>query len=519
MNDSTVQANGTIAAPERAPALIVQGVSKTFPGVRAIDGLDLTIGAAQVHALVGPNGCGKSTLVKILAGVHKPDPGSEAWLQGQPFELGSARAATDAGIRFVHQDLGIVGELDAIDNVALGLGYARTRLGTIAWRVQRRRTAELLDRFGVAVSLWRPLREATPVERTAVAVVRALAGSRPGEGLLVLDEPTAALPHREVEALYRLVRAIRDTGTAVLLISHRLDEVMAIADYVTVMRAGTSVGGGATTETDVATMASMIAGGREIDAAPGEHRTLAQDTRVVLSVEGLSGRYLRNVGFQLRQGEIVGAAGLLGSGREELAYAVAGAGGPAITGAWTVGGERLVDLTLDQARARGIALVPAERASESVISELQVGENLSLPELENLHRGPLLSGRRERAFVHHWLTELDVRANSIDSPISVLSGGNQQKVVLARWLATHPTVLTLSEPTAGVDVGARQSLYQLVRAQSARGLSVLVASSDVQDLLHLCDRVLVLRNGKVVVELVGNRINEGEIVQFMEGVK
>ena len=189
---------------------------------------------------------------------------------------------------FVHQDLGIVGELDAVDNVALGLGYARTRLGAIGWRTQRRRTAELLDRFGVAVPLWRPLKEATPVERTAVAVVRALAGSRPGEGLLVLDEPTAALPYREVEALYRLVRAIHDTGTAVLLISHRLDEVMAIADYVTVMRGGTAVGGGATTETDVATMASMIAGGQEIEAAPTQHRTLTKDARIVLSVEGLS---------------------------------------------------------------------------------------------------------------------------------------------------------------------------------------------------------------------------------------
>ena len=506
--------------PARPPGLVIEGLSKTFPSVVALDEFGVEVAAGSVHALVGPNGCGKSTFVKVLAGIHKPDPGGRIWIDGVEIEAGAADAADAAGVRFVHQDLGIVDALDAVDNVALGLGYQRSRLGTIAWRAQRRRTRALLDQFGVAVSIGVPLAAASPVERTAVAIVRALAGGIPGRGLLVLDEPTAALPHREVDQLYRLVRDVKATGVSVILISHRLDEVVVIADTVSVMRAGKVIGGGPVAEMDVGTMAALIAGGKHLvaDVPLRAEETPRSQAPVVLRGRAIKGRHLRGVDVELREGEIVGVAGLLGSGREELPYAVAGAGGVEVEAEWEVGGDTFGDMTLERAAGYGIALVPAERARESVVAPFAVYENLSMPALARLRRGRLLSPERERRFVRKWLGALDVRASAYNSPITVLSGGNQQKVVLARWLAMEPKLLVLSEPTAGVDVGTRSALYEIVRGRAAEGLAVLVASSDAQDLVHMCDRVLVMRNGIVVAELTGARITESEMVDMMEGV-
>jgi ribose transport system ATP-binding protein len=494
-------------------------LTKVFPGVVALDDFSLEIGSGTVHALVGPNGCGKSTFVKILAGVYKPDTYDEASIDGVPVQLGSADAAHEAGVRFVHQDLGVVGELNAVDNVALGLGYERTSVRTVSWRDQRRRTRELLDRFGVAVSLDVPLMLLTPVERAAVAIVRALAGGIPGKGLLVLDEPTAALPHREVHQLYKLVRDVRATGTSVLLISHRLDEVMEIADTVSVMRAGRLVGGGPISEMSVPTMVAMITGGREdLANLPDRRPNPRREQPPFLSARGVYGRHLRGVDLDLHEGEIVGVAGLLGSGREELPYAVAGAAGPEVTGDFTVDGKDVGELDLQRALKLRIALVPADRAAESMVAGFNVRETVSLPTLHLMRRRGLLSGRAEKAFVANWLEQVQVRSNAVNAPIESLSGGNQQKVVVGRWLATNPKVLVMSEPTAGIDIGARVALYELVREQAANGVAVLVASSDVQDLLHVCDRVLVLREGVVAGEVEASEIRESTIVDTMEGV-
>jgi ribose transport system ATP-binding protein len=517
--DVVTTAQRTAAAP-RPSGLVIENLSKTFPSVVALDEFGVDVAAGSVHALVGPNGCGKSTFVKVLAGIHRPDPGARIWVDGQEIDVGSATAVDGAGVRFVHQDLGIIEPLDAVDNVALGLGYQRARLGVISWKAQRRQTQALLDQFGVRVSIDAPLALASPVERTAVAIVRALAGGVPGRGLLILDEPTAALPHREVDQLYTLVRDVKATGVSVILISHRLDEVVAIADTVSVMRAGKIIGGGPVAEMNVSTMAGMIAGGNHLVAGVPDRADdePVSDRPVVLRGRQISGRHLRGVDLELREGEIVGVAGLLGSGREELPYAVAGAAGIEVDAEWEVGGETFDEMTLERAAGLGIALVPAQRARESVIAPFSVSENLSLPGLGRLRRGPLLSPGRERGFVREWLTAMTVRATAERSPITVLSGGNQQKVVLARWLAMNPKLLVLSEPTAGVDVGARTTLYTLIRERAADGLTVLVASSDALDLVHMCDRVLVMRNGVAAAELRGARITEAEIVETMEGV-
>jgi len=507
----------TTEALDAVPALEIEHLSKTFPGVKAIDDISLTIARGSIHALVGQNGCGKSTTIKVLSGFHKPEPGAQARLDGVPFALGSSDAAAERGMRFVFQDLGLVGELDALDNIGLGLGYARGPVKLIDWGAQRRRTRELLSRFGVAVDPSAPVGVLSPLEQTAVAVVRAVAGGIPGRGLLVLDEPTAALGHREVDQLYRLVREVRDAGTAVLLVSHRLDEVLAIADDVSVMRTGRIVGGGAVRDMTVPGLAGLIAGSVAVTGVAERDEQPRERTAPALQIRGLRGRTLRGLDVTVGHGEIVGVAGLLGSGREELGYAVAGASDAPVEGVWQVGERRMTAMTPDAAARNGIVFVPASRERESAFPELDVRENLLLAALPRMRRGPLVHARWERPFAREWLTRVRVRLNSMDDQFATLSGGNQQKVVLGRWLAIEPRILVMSEPTAGVDVGARHALYDLLKERARGGLSILVTSSDVQDLLHLCDRVVVLRDGLASRELEGPEVTEPEIISAMEG--
>jgi len=512
----------------KAAGLRLRGVSKTFPGVRALIDVDLAVKPGSVHALLGHNGCGKSTLVKTLAGFHHPDaPPTEATMDDEPFTLGSGDEAERLGIRFVHQELGLIEELSAADNVGFVLGHAKRRLGgglgVINWGQQDQRTLELLDRFAIGLDPRAPLGNATPVERTAVAIVRALGGMEPGRGMLVLDEPTAALPAREVDQLFAVIREIRDSGTAVLMISHRLDEVMAICDHATVMRAGQVIFDGGTRDMSVRDFAKLIAGTEtlardESIRRPADERL--KDVPVSLGVENVNGRFLRDVSFSVRRGEIVGIAGLLGSGREELPYIVAGAQaeGVPVSGTVSVDGETLPEFTLDAARGKGVCLVPADRAREGVISDFSVRENVTVAALPMVRTGPTLRPSRDRQWAHEWLHAVNADTAVQDRQIMTLSGGNQQKAVIARWLSVSPKVLTLAEPTAGIDIGARTAIYEQLRQRADDGLAVLMSSSDAEDLIAVCDRVLVLRDGMIAAELDGPQITKQAIVAAMEGV-
>lgn len=503
-------------------ALRLRGISKTFPGVRALRGVDLDVRAGSVHALLGPNGCGKSTLVKALAGVHAPDPGGQAWLDGEPFAIGHSEEAERRGLRFVHQELGIIPELGAADNVGLVLGYERGRLGRINWRDQARVTSELLAQFGFTLDPWRPLAEASPSERTAVAVVRAVGGWHRGRGVLVLDEPTAALPAHEVDVLFRLIRDVSATGTAVILVSHRLDEVMAIADHATVMRAGHIVRDAPLSELTMSDLVALIAerSGKEAQAGRQKRsdRQPARDAPPALEIDRLTSRYLRGVSLTLRRGEVLGVAGLLGSGREELPYIVAGVETEGVEGKFKIGGEQVQPMSIAASLQRGVALVPADRAREGIFGELTTRENVSLASLKQLAQTGVVSPSSDRAFARRWLRAVSADTDYSERQISTLSGGNQQKAVLARWLSMSPTVLALSEPTAGVDIGARNVIYGEVRRRAADGLAVLMASSDVEDLLASCDRVIVLRDGVITAELTGSEMTKPAIVGAMEGV-
>lgn len=507
--------------PGGSVALRLRGVAKTFPGVRALKGIDLDVRSGTVHAILGHNGCGKSTLVKALAGVHQPDPGWSAELDGQPLELGSGLDAEAKGLRFVHQELGLIGELSAVDNVGLVLGYERNG-ARINWRDQERKTAELLQRFDIKLDARKPLAQAAPVERTAVAIVRAIAGMQPGKGVLVLDEPTAALPANEVEELFRLVRDVKASGTPVILISHRLDEVMAIADHATVMRAGEIVFDGSTQGQSIGTFAGMIADtGAEMEFDDTHRRAPSafEGKPVTLKLENIQGRYLRGLDLEVREGEIVGVAGLLGSGREELPYVVAGAISDGVTGAFTIGGVTRSKLSIKEAHKLGVALVPADRAREGIIGDFTTQENTSIAALPGLATNRMVVPAEERKFARKWLDRVKAAPDAAPRKITTLSGGNQQKAVLARWLSVEPSLLVLSEPTAGVDIGARMALFDQLRAQAREGLSILLSSSDSEDLLAVCDRVIVLRDGLTVAEFNDQQMSKPAIVAAMEGAE
>ena len=506
---------GTAASTAQAgaPVLRIERLSKTFAGTRALVDASLDIRPGEVHALVGQNGSGKSTLIKTLAGYHAPDPGATAELLGEPFALG--QDVPDA-LRFVHQDLGLVMELNAMDNLALRGGFARGRGGRVLWREQARESRRVLARFGVELDIHRPLAQATPVERTVVAIAAALQGWHGGAGLLVLDEPTAVLPHDEVERLFAMVREVQRAGTSVLYVSHRLDEIFELADRVTVLRAGRVVTTETVSDVDPRGLASLMVG-EDVDPDYRAPVGVRPDAPVVLELRDVGGRWLRGVDLDVHRGEILGIAGLAGAGVLELPYVIAGCAKHD-----TAGRIRMPHRSDDwhdaaDAERLGIPLVPADRAREAVIAEFGVGENLSLSVLGSLGRRGRLRLRDERQLVARWTERLGVVSAGPDALISTLSGGNQQKVVVARCLVRNPELLVLCEPTAGVDIGTRIAIYDLIARLSAEGLTVVVASSDVGDLLAMCTRVAVLRHGKVAAELGGDGLTQHALVRAIEG--
>lgn len=502
------------AAPGLVPVLRLSNVSKTFPGTRALRDVDLDIASGEVHALVGANGSGKSTLIKVLSGYHSGDEGATAEYDGVSFPLGHAISDSEHRIRFVHQDLGLVNELNAMDNLAMTSGFARAAGGRIDWKLQRTRTNEMLARLGVHLDVTRPLAEASPVERTIVAIARALIGWESGRGLLVLDEPTAVLPHTEVERLLEIVREVRRMGASVLYVSHRLDEIFQIADRVTVLRDGSKEGTYDVSSLDTQSLAELMVGTR-VDANFKLVRPGNPDATPVIEVRGLSGDVVSDFSCVVHSGEIVGIAGLAGSGAEEVPYLLSGVRAASSADAevrMNNGGWQGVEAL----RRIGIPIVPADRSGEAAVAEFSVAENISLSVLDTISSRGTLSKSRERALVADWVSKLEIKVSAPTDPITSLSGGNQQKVIMGRCLARNPEVMVLAEPTAGVDVGTRQAIYTLVGDLADQGLAVVVTSTDTTDLIAMCSRVLVLAHGVHVHTLLGDDITEHNLLTSME---
>lgn len=492
------------------PLIAIEHLSKTFPGQRALEDVSTTIERAEIHALVGENGSGKSTLIKVLAGFYDPDPGARITVAGEELKASSPADVRRLGLRFVHQDLGLVGELSAAENVGLASGFA-TKGPKIAWGEQCHRAEQLLARIGVELDVEKPVADLRAVERSAVAIARALDELHGEIRLLVLDEPTAALPPAEVDALFRVLHEVVEQGVSILYVSHRLEEILGLAHRVTVLRDGLCKGTFPIDGMDRARLAELIVG-EEVEADAVQRPPSCATADRAIAVRNLRGGVLAGVDFELRRGEVLGIAGLSGSGREELAAALTGAS-PAQIELTDGDGKVWNGMTPRRAKQLGLALVLANRHPSAAIGQFSIGENVSLAELSSYVRGGRLRRGQERAAVDGWVRDLDIRPDDPDRLYSYLSGGNKQKVILAKWLNTRPRVFVMDDPTSGVDIGARHGIYGLVREQARAGAGFVVCSSDLEDFVGVCDRVLALVGGRVAEELSGSEITESRLLQ------
>lgn len=498
--------------PVRAhPALAVTGLSKSFSGMVALSDLHLEVGAGEVHALVGENGSGKSTFIKILAGYHRPDPGGEIRIAGRHLRFGAADVAHAMGCRFVHQDLGLVLGLSILDNLYLNRGFTCT-FGTIREAATRQRATALLERVGLEVDPRTPVGELSAAQRTGVAVARALEGESDHQvKLLVLDEPTATLPEQEVEHLLEMIRRVAVDGVGVLYVSHRLDEIFDVADNVTVLRDGRKVTTRRVSTLDKRGLITLLVGNEFEETHAESVATHSERGEPVLRVRDLVGPSLAGVCMDACAGDIVGIAGITGSGRETLLGAVFGAV-PRFGGSVEVCGSGVAPFEPRAAIAAGMAYLPPDRRVSGAVMTLSARENLSISGLKPYWSAPVLRRKLERKDARGWFDRLGVRpAGVTEAPLDNFSGGNQQKILFGKWLRLGPKVFLLDEPTQGVDVGAKAELHHQLIEAARGGAAVVVSSSDVEELVALCHRVIVLRGGRIVAELAGNAITAARI--------
>ena len=506
------------AGPPR-PRLEVEHLSKTFGPARVLRDVQLSVARGELHGLVGQNGCGKSTLVKILTGVYTPDPGGSITVDGRrlrtPVQPAEQR---EVGVSVVHQNLGLVDDHTVWENVRLGRYQARGPFRKINSRAEREAVAAVLARLGRAIDVNVPAGTLTAEDRATIAIARAIQDHRPGGGLIIFDESTRALGKSARGRFFELVRSLTDGGASVLLISHQLEEIVQATDRVTVLRDGQVVETGIPTrDTDEAGLTRLMLGRHLVTHSRVDSH--AQDDAAA-TVRGLSVGQVRGLDLTVRRGEIVGLTGLMGCGYEEVAEALGGArragSGELAVGARTLSLSARRASTEHFVRA-GVGYVPERRLDEGLAAEMTLAENMTLPRVRS-KGSPLRTGSAWQAEeAATMIAKLDIKPPKPDAPVGTLSGGNQQKVVLAKWLAGRPNLLVLREPTQAVDVGARHDIIDAIREAAKDGCGVLIASIDAADLAVLCDRVLVFRNGEVTAELSGE-LDQDNIIHATFGV-
>lgn len=491
------------------PVLRLTGISKSFPGVKALSDVQLTLNAGQVTALVGENGAGKSTIVKVLTGIYQPDAG-QIELNGQVVKFATAADAAAAGITAIHQETVLFDDLTVTENIWLGHA-PRGRFGLIDWAQARPGAVELLDSIHAKLDPDARLRDLGIASKHLVAIARALSIDA---RVVIMDEPTAALSHKEIHELYDLVETLKAQGKAILFISHKFDEIFRIADNFTVFRDGQFVGAGAIADVTQNELVQMMVG-RSVDQV--FPKRVPKIGAPVLTVAGYSHpTEFADIAFTLHQGEILGFYGLVGAGRSEVMQALFGITKPS-KGACKIQGQVRVIRSTADAIDQGIVYVPEDRGRQGTIKGLPIFQNVTLPSLAKTSRAGFLRLAQEFALARDYTARLDLRAASLDQDVGLLSGGNQQKVVIAKWLATRPRVIILDEPTKGIDIGSKAAVHAFMAELAAQGLAVIMVSSEIPEVLGMSDRVIVMREGRIVAEMTDG--TPERLVQAAAGIE
>ncbi|MGL4488193.1 MAG: sugar ABC transporter ATP-binding protein [Rhizobiaceae bacterium] len=500
-----------ITSPAQQPSLVLSGISKGFPGVRALQGVNLSLYPGEVTALVGENGAGKSTLVKVLTGIYTPDEGSIS-LDGKPIQLSSAQSAFELGITAIHQETILFDDLTVAENIWLGHA-PRKFLGLIDWPLMNSKAREVLDKMRAGhIEPQTRLRDLSIANKHLVAVARAMSIDA---RVVVMDEPTAALSAKEIHELYELVDLLKSQGKAILFISHKFDEIYKIADRYTVFRDGAMVGEGHLKDTPQEELVKLMVG-RSVDKVFPKHD--AELGPKMLSVSKLSHpTEFEDISFDLRKGEILGFYGLIGSGRTEVMKALFG-----IT-KFHAGQISLDDKPLKIASPRdaisaGIVYVPEERGAQGLGTGLPIFMNVSLPSLKRTSKNAILQLKQEFDLARRYTERLDLRASSLSQNVSTLSGGNQQKVVIAKWLAMSPKVIILDEPTKGIDIGSKAAVHEFMAQLVGEGMAVIMVSSEIPEVLGMSDRIVVMREGRVSAVLDNKDLSPETLVRAAAGI-
>ena len=488
--------------------LRVNGLSKRFGGVQALDNVDFDLRYGEIHALVGENGAGKSTLIKVLGGVYSRDSGKVEF-DGKEVIFNRPIEAQEAGIAIIYQELSLMSSLNVIENIFMG--RMTSRFGIIDWKDLERRTREVLDIIGLDIDPNTTVSDLTISQRQMIEIAKALAANAK---LIIMDEPNSSLSETETKRLFGVIESLMSRDISILYVSHKIEEVMEISDRITVFRDGCYIG---TENTDDATEYSIInmMVGRELDRSA--HIVTPMSDEIVLDVRNLTGKRFKDVSFTVQRGEIVGFSGLMGAGRTDLARAIFGAESFE-DGQILLNGNNVKFKSTSDAIANGLAMVQEDRKLLSLFIELPVKKNISIAELPRMTRFGVINEKVERTMSDTLVNSLDIRLASIENPVSSLSGGNQQKTVLARWLATNPKLLILDEPTHGVDVGAKAEIYNLIRNLAKEGVSIILISSELPDLLAMSYRIVVMHEGRVTGIVHHENATEDNLMAYATGV-
>ena len=494
----------------QAPLLALDQITKTFPGVKALDGVRLELFAGKVTSLIGENGAGKSTVVKILTGIYQPD-GGQILLDGAPIAFPTAQDAAAAGVTAIHQETVLFDELTVAENIFIGHA-PKGRFGLIDTKAQMAQARAILDSIGANIDPSVKLRDLGIASRHLVAISRALSVDA---RVVIMDEPTAALSQKEIEELYELVDTLKAQGKAILFISHKFDEIFRISDRYAVFRDGQFVGAGDMAQINEGDLVQMMVG-RAVDQIFPKRKAVIGNE--VLKVVGYSHpTEFEDIGFELKRGEILGFYGLVGAGRSEFMQSLIGITRPS-KGVIRIGGEICVIRSPAEAIAAGIVYVPEDRGRQGAILDMPIYQNITLPSLRRTSENGFTRMAEEFALAREYTERLDLRAASLDTKVGSLSGGNQQKVVIAKWLATKPRVIILDEPTKGIDIGSKAAVHDFMSELAAQGLSVIMVSSEIPEILGMSDRVIVMREGRIAAELTRDELTPEMLVRHAAGI-